>query len=393
MLSNDSLPKETCRILKLIPSLIEKTFPVPARFRNSLPSQIAELSGLLTNKRGGRNLSYLGQAKFLSAYLYYFLPWNIYRLSVILHNENIVLNAGDTITDLGSGPLTFVCALWIIRPDLRNVPLKINCIDRSSPALEAGKKFFNTLCIATGVGENNPWKINLIRKDVDTRRIGALNNENPSALVCAVNMFNEIYENLPHTNTAGLNQIAINAALLMHNLAQKNAFLLTIEPGVPQSGKFISFLRTAFLELERAPVSPCPHTEACPCYGKRWCHFAFETSYLFSGDAPKELLRISAAAKIPKERLVFSYLFTGAVSQTKTDKNKSLNTQFVRIISDAFPLPKNRFGRYGCCSQGLVLMTGEKSRIEEIISGSLIASVPATKERDEKSGALIMEIK
>jgi ribosomal protein RSM22 (predicted rRNA methylase) len=381
VLSTNTFPQETRRILKLIPSIIKKTFPIPTRFRGALPSNIAKLSHLLTDTRGNRTLSYLGQAKHLSAYLHYFLPWNIYRLCIILQNEKIVLNASDTITDLGSGPLTFICALWITRPDLRNIRLNINCIDRSSPAMEAGKYFFNALCLAAGNNES-PWKINLIRKNIDIRRTGTLLIKKPSALVCAVNMFNEIYENIPHTNNAVLKQIAVNAAALMRNRASENAYILTVEPGVPQSGKFISFLRTAFLEIDCLPISPCPHTEVCPCCGRRWCHFAFEAI-----DAPKELQQLSIAAKIPKERLVFSYLLTGTVSKINQSDSNS-----VRIISDAFPLPKNRFGRYGCSSKGLILLVGVKNRIEKMASGSLINSLVNKNKRDVKSGALIMEI-
>ena len=107
---------------------------------------------------------------------------------------------------------------------------------------------------------------------------------------------------------------------------------------------------------------------------KRWCHFAYETA-----DAPKELRKLSAAAKLPKERLVFSYLSTGKSTAKKGE---------ARIISDAFPLPYDRFGRYACCERGLVLVTGEKERIENAASGSIV-QLAITGKYDEKSGAMI----
>jgi len=301
---------------------------------------------------------------------------------------DITLSSGDTITDLGSGPLTFASALWIARPDLRNIPLEINCIDICAPALEAGTKFFAAI-----TGGETPWKINLVRDNIDIRRTNVTRNKKRAAMVCAANIFNEIYERLPHNNTDGLKSVAANAARLMHNEASADACILTMEPGVPQSGKFISFLRAAFMELGRPPVSPCTHTAACPLSGgkKRWCHFAFETA-----DAPKELHRISTAAGIPKERLVLSYLLTGAVTKTtrpaaETGREK---TQEIRIVSDAFALPRNRFGRYGCCALGLVLLAGEKKRVEEIDSSHLVTPVfAANPSRDAKSGALILEVK
>jgi len=378
MYSFDILPQESQRILDSIPSLIEKTFPIPGRFRGKLPSDIAELSRLLTNNRGDRSLSYMTRPNFLSAYLHYFLPWNLYRLCLLLPTLKLNLCAKDIITDLGCGPLTLTSALWITNPGLRKIPLEINCLDRSGPALEAGKKFFTALCENTG--GNAAWKINLIKEDIDIRQPNKSKKRKPAALVCAVNTFNEIYENLSHNNTEGLRNMAENAARLMFNFASPNGSILTIEPGVPQAGRFISFLRDSFMELKRPPASPCTHIESCPLIikkGKKWCHFAFNIE-----DAPKELRRLSAAAKLPKERLAFSYLLTGKNSKEGT-----------RVISDMFPLPDNLFGRYGCSAQGLVLLTGEKNRIEKLSSHDIVTPIfAANGQYDQKSGAFIVRI-
>ena len=114
---------------------------------------------------------------------------------------------------------------------------------------------------------------------------------------------------------------------------------------------------------------------------KRWCHFAFETD-----DAPEALHRLSWAAGLPKERAVLSFLF-----MTKTGKTASGTEDKLRIISDAFPLPHNRFGRYCSSAQGLALLAGEKDAIEENTCGSLTKAV-IKEERDPKSGALIAEL-
>ena len=390
---------ETQKLLNSVPEIIKKTFPIPGRFRSSLPSRIAELSRLLTNGRGERSLSYLSRPELLSAYLYYFLPWNLCRLCILLPGLDLNLAAGDRIVDLGSGPLTLASALWISRPDLHNIPLEITCIDRSAPALEAGKKFF------AAIGGSGNWKINPVKEGVDFRKTGVTRNQKPAALVCAINLFNEVYENLPHNlnrgfDAKGLQQMAANSARIMHGFASPSASILTLEPGVPQSGRFISFLRNAFLELERPPKSPCPHNGDCPLSGakKKWCHFSYDASNLWFGSAPEELKALSKAAGIPKERLVFSYLFTGSVSgnQAKSDSEK------VRVISDAFPLPSDKShavkqGRYGCSAKGLVLLTGERSRIEKIASGDLAAAGKdvrflADNEIDAKSGAIIAEV-
>jgi len=392
-------------MLDKIPELIKKTFPIPGKYRSRLPSDIARLSKLLTNNRGERALSYLSKPDLLSAYLYYFLPWNLYRLCLLIPALNISLAENDIITDLGCGPLTFTCALWISCPDLRNIPLVFNCVDRSSPALEAGKKIFTALC-----KNSDTWKINIIKEDIDLRKIktSVTRKRKPASLVCAVNLFNEIYEKLPHNNIEELRRTAEKTAKLLHGEASQEGKILTVEPGVPQSGRFISLLRDELIKLNRQPFSPCTHSADCPFLEgafkltrgrgwidtkKRWCHFAFE-----SFDAPKELTAISKAAKLPKERLVLSYLFSGGSRAAEKNPQKINNSakekQDIRVISDAFTLPENRFGRYGCCEKGLVLVTGDKNRISEIPSLSLTAAYPFENEkRDSKSGALLASIK
>ena len=391
------LPPETYSLLDSLPALIDKTLPLPGRFRAALSANVAELSRLLTSNRGERSLSYLGRPDMLSAYLRYFLPWNLYRLCRLLPGLELNLAGGDVITDLGCGPLTLVLALWISRPDLRDLPLEFYCIDHSGPALEAGKKIFAALA-----GGSSPWNLHVKKESIDTRANTQKHSAvkaKPAALVCAVNVLNEMCGDLPHSDTEGLRRKALNIARILHGFASASASILAVEPGVPQSGQFISLLRSAFLELKRPPLSPCTHTAACPMPGgfeargkrekKRWCHFAFETD-----DAPKDLHRLSGAAGIPKERAVLSFLLAGPIAADThgTEKNAPQKTP-LRIISDGFPLPQNRFGRYGCSKQGLVLLTGEKGLIEETASGALINPLlSADGQRDSKSGALLAEL-
>jgi hypothetical protein len=420
------LSPDVRRALDGVPALIDKTFPLPGRFRPALPAGVAELSRLLTSGRGERSLSYLGRPNLLSAYLRYFVPWNLYRLCRLLPALPISLAAGDMVIDLGCGPLTLAAALWISRPALRKLALEFRCIDRSGPAMEAGKQFFAALA-----GKDCPWKIRTVKEDIDGRARGGANGgkaapsaaaaEKNAALICAVNVLNELYGNIPHSDTDALTHSAENAARLLCGFAGAGASILAVEPGVPQSGQFISLLRGALIERGRPPLSPCTHRGDCPAPGgiargnrnaavsnaaqgasgspnrpgrtntpgkNRWCHFAFET-----GDAPEVLRKLSAAAGIPKERAVVSFLLAGP-SRPANQKPPCISPNEaetpLRIISDAFPLPERRFGRYACSERGLVLITGEKSAVEKAASGMSHNAIFAKPEqRDPKSGALI----
>ena len=386
------LPSETKRALFRLPFLIDKAFPVPGRFRPALPANVAELSRLLTSARNERGASYLGKPALLSAYLRYFLPWNIYRLCRLLAALPIELKPGDEINDLGAGPLTLAAALWISRPELRNVPLEFRCLDRTPAALEAGKKLFAALT-ASGT-ETCPWKLICIRGEVKPNgKLSVQLRGKPAALSAAVNLYNELFWNFSPLDFEGLESFTEKQARLLSSLTDSAGSVLAVEPGIPRSGEFISLLRSCLIEEGFAPLAPCTHSLSCPFPGghngknaqskNKWCHFAFDTE-----DAPEELHKLSAAAGIPKERAVLSFILAGRSShETKPQKNR---TQ-VRVISDSFPLDSRNFGRYGCCERGAVLVTGSKKNLDAAPSGAL-PELKLSGKTDAKSGALVAEL-
>jgi len=421
------LPAETRRSLDRLPGLIDEVFPLPLRFRAGLKRDVAELSRLLTAGRTDRKASYLGRPGTLSAYLRYFLPWNIYRLSRLFSGLPLDLKSGDAINDLGSGPLTLAAALWISRPDLRSIALEFRCLDQTAVVLEAGRIFFAALS-----GGSSPWTIRTIRAEL--KRNGVLSAEirgKPAALSAAVNIYNELFWDFSPVDTDALKRFAGNQARLLSSLTEASGSVLVVEPGIPRSGEFISMLRSGLMEQGRPPLSPCVHPGPCPLPGghqsaaphktgsgakAKWCHFAFDTE-----DAPEELRKLSVAAGLAKERAVLSFILSGPISPgagEKTDKKSPPPAKpaladlpvKVRIISDAFPVSGNSprekpgerapYGRYGCGEHGgrsgdggrhLVLVSGNRESIEALPSGALeeLTLVPGA--TDAKSGAAVAE--
>ncbi|MDR2662374.1 MAG: rRNA methyltransferase [Treponema sp.] len=417
-----------------LPALIEETFPLPRRFRAGLPGDVAELSRLLTSAGPEREAGYLGRPRFLSAYLRYFLPWNVFRLHRVLSLDAVplVLSDGDAITDLGSGPLTLPIALWLARPELRKLRLEFRCIDRTGAALDAGKKLFLALteqnkipqpggAAGTDLPGGSGWIIKTIRGPLDTPVYGG-----GAKLVGAVNVFNEVYPQGPPGEGAE------KAAALLGSLCAPEGAVFAMEPGNPRGGAFIAGLRSALLERKRSPLAPCPHHGHCPLPGgalpdyaaayhrpggsrggkAKWCHFAFDTR-----PAPAALCRLSEEAGIPKERAAVSFLLAGPAGKTAAGpadnvaasspdvKRMRDNTpspaaalpadlKRIRVISDAFPLLQtapSQWGRYGCSEQGLVLIAGNRWEMEQTESGSLLElPFPKDEQRDPKTGALIV---
>jgi len=379
---------------KLLP-LIDKLFPIPGRFRLQLPQDVAELSRQLTSERPRRDAGYLGQKPLLSAYLRYFLPWNVFRLSRLLPALDVPFTEGDAITDLGSGPLTLPIALWICRPELRDLPLEFRCLDRTGAILDAGKTILQAL--------PSRWKVRTIRGSLGQRIEGK-----PARLVTAINLFNELFWD----EHKGPHLVAERYAPILSALAAEDGSLLIVEPGIPRSGEFISLLRTQLLLLGRRPLAPCTHAQACPLPGGRrgakWCHFAFETD-----EAPEALHRLSQAAGLPKERATVSFLWAGTGAKMPEDAELSL-----RVLSDPFPVgtaqtagpgrssgrplsrdrrgsPERELGRYACSEKGLILVKGPSPKVQSLAAGSFLELKETALERevDPKSGAPVINLK
>jgi hypothetical protein len=373
------LAPDARRVLDGLPSLIDRVFPLPRRFRRFLAGDVAELSRLLTAGRNERDGSYLGRPNLLSAYLRYFLPWNLYRLCRLLPALPLSLNEGDAVNDLGSGPLTLALALWISRPELRPLALEFRCLDRTGAVPDAGRKLFAALCGQEG---GSPWAIKTIRGEI--RRNGSLSlvlRGKKAALSGAINVYNEIFWGLSPADREGLARLAGGSGRLLSSLTGEKGAILVAEPGIPRSGEFIARLRGALTAEGRLPLAPCTHDGVCPLPGAgKWCHFAFDTQ-----DAPGELHGLSLAAGLPKERAVMSFLLAGGAAPEKNAPAA------VRLISDPFPVGEGRWGRYGCGAAGLVLAEGSRKAVDEAVSGTL-GFYEDSGRKDPKTGALVLKL-
>ena len=413
--------------LAALEGVIDESFPLQAKHRAGLKGDIRRLWEDLTSDKESRSADYLGSPPALSAYLRYFMPWNVFRLSSILTNADFCLPDKAVIADIGSGPLTLPIALWTARPELRDVPLTIYCMDRVERVLEAGKTIFETLCMRVE-GRLPPWRIVTVRDP-----FGAALPER-AHLLTAANVFNEFF----WKDKRNLGERALDTARTMLSYLKENGSLFVMEPGDPRSGAFIAALRAALIAEGAAPLGPCPHALSCPMPGifrhlfppeetrtikndpnvapsryvlqtvvmpkKRdkypWCHFGIDAL-----KAPAWLEALSEEAGLPKERAVLSYLWAarGTLARApvgmpeqagrNTDRERRAKAGrgiLVRVVSDPFALPDGSTGQYACSSLGYSML--KRSRGEEAFgSGDLLEVTSSGVQRtDDKSGAIIL---
>lgn len=387
-----NIPDDAQKILRDFDQIAQSAIPSNSKQLVALPKQIRELSHQMTDDRSSRRLGYMNEKTFLVSYVRYFMWWNLVRLTRLFANLDFsFLRDGDFCLDVGSGPLTLPCALWLSRPDLRQKKLVWHVMDISQGALSLGEEIFLSLAAATG-GE--PWKIVRVKGSLGTSL------KQKTAFVTCANMFNEIIQS--QTEPPDFLAKKYSQALFKYLDFSEgaNPALLLVEPGVPKSARFVSLMRDAFIRRGFSISAPCPHQGECPMDGRRagqnggngkWCNFAFETD-----DAPKKLLALSAKAGIPKERAVLSFVFAQTLASPKkpeiSDKPKNsaaANSSLLRIASDIIRIPaeregqKARVGHYACSERGLVLALSTGGL--KVYSGDLLETEASPKSVEEKS--------
>ena len=377
-----SLSEDAKSILVNFDEILNKTLPLNSKQKQYLPNQIRELSHYLTDERGSRRVGYMNQKETLTAYVHYYLWWNLVRLTKLFSNlpkEFFSLKDDDVCLDIGSGPLTVVISLFLARPELRSKKLTFYCMDISSGALSLGENIYYSVCASLKC-EN--WKIIRVKGELGT------SIKEKAKLVTSANVFNELDEDF----TMPPEYTAKRIGQKITSYGNDETKYLIIEPGTPKSSRLVSLLRDYFIRKDYRIAAPCTHCESCVMNGQRgekWCNFTF-----FTEDAPSALKKLSEKSDLPKERAVLSFICVEKCNENDeiSAENEEISIK-IRIVSEEIKLPGNRTGYYGCCEKGLILAVTDK----KLFSGTLIqvklhSSFFENAKIDEKSGAVIINI-
>ncbi len=362
---------------------VARAFPLKAKHRGALPGGIRRLSAFLTVERENLPRDYMARPEYLSAYLNYFLPWNIYRQGRLLQGLLLDLPEGAHVLDLGCGPLTFLQSLWLARPHLRERGLVYEGVDRSEPALKAGREVFAAL---GGVVDAGGWQVKTGRRLSEKGR--------PAVdLLVAANFINELAAEggprRPDPEEASPEDQLLER---WEQQVREDGAILVIEPAMRNTARRVTKLRQAALRRGWRVAAPCPHDRDCPMTGtgsRPWCHFNFPAA-----GAPDWLLKFSRKVKLPKENSSVSFLLLqrGEHCRVQVAPMPGMARQdvAVRVVSETFPLPGGRKGCYGCSAKGLVLLAGGANQDHPEPGVLLKAAWPQRAEKDRKSGAWLL---
>jgi Predicted rRNA methylase len=424
----------------MLPEALAKVWPLNTAHKRSLPDDVAQLSRLLTTERAGLARPYWSSPASISAYLYYFLPWNLVRLTRLLASlpladpRAVAPQGGEALlVDVGSGPLTLPLALWLARPEWRSAPVRVLAMDTSSQPLELGKTLMEVLGELTG---QPVWPVRVARAPLDqvVRQAAPLLSGGRARpwLVSAANVLNELRfgkkrsrgasaiedeDEFDSLDAEGMDIDGNPAAgeadgekpegcredrldsfleslspLFDHadsrgeatagSPASVGPSLLFVEPGTRLGGSTIMRLRQLAVDGGLTALAPCTHQADCPLLrgqgGRTWCHFTFG-----SEGAPLWLEDLSQASGLGKSGLSLSPLLLAAMPEAEAQTSGSLP---VRVLSAPFLVPglAGR-ARYACSGKGILLL----ENAECLASGDeLTVSIAAGAPLDRKSGAL-----
>ena len=372
------LAADARRALEDLPAALDAALPLKAVHRRDLPAAVQELSARLTRERSGNERPYWSSPRLASAYLRYFLPWNVMRLIRLLTALELPCPPTDAaertlLLDIGSGPLTLPLALWLARPQWRALPLDVACLDTSPRALELGRAIF-----AFMAGASASWRIVPLRAGVHAL---ARELRGRPWLISAANVLNELKAERAPLGTR-LAVFVERAAKLLH----PRGALLCVEPGTRLGGKLVQSLREEALPLGLASVQPCPHAQPCPLQGARtWCHFSLDVQ-----GTPEWLAHLTREAGLSKQGLHLSFALLRRQTAQGRDApcGGGAERLAARVISAPFRVPGTQnLARYACSAKGLLLLT----RAADAPSGALVeVPWPARPRRDERSGAWIV---
>ena len=162
LFDENKVPADSRKIIENFEEIVANVRNLSGKQKVSLYATIKNLSHQLTDDRNSRRLGYMNEASSISAYISYFMWWNLVRMTRLFSNlpktafEPLANSQNPVAIDIGSGTLTVVISLWLARPELRNKKIKWYCMDLSQTALAAGEDLYFSIAAKTIKGEVSP---------------------------------------------------------------------------------------------------------------------------------------------------------------------------------------------------------------------------------------------
>ena len=305
----------------------------------ALADDVARLSRLLTKERGSLPAAYLRDPGLRKAYITYFLPPNLDKISVplrelALHPAKLLAKERLQILDLGSGPGTAL--LGVRQFFARNrMPVRLECtaVDQVGENLREAEVLFREQSGVAGV----PATLATVTSSI---KAVAEHSGGPFDLIVLSNVLNELYLR----EADGVMKRRLLAGHILDRLLAPDGSCIIIEPALRETSRDLLMVRDGLAEAGYTVYSPCLVQGHCPALAnpKDWCHEDRPW------DPPEIITGIDSRIGLRKDSLKFSYVVLRKDGRTLADV---CGPDAYRVVSEPL-VSKGKRELYLCGREG-----------------------------------------
>jgi ribosomal protein RSM22 (predicted rRNA methylase) len=277
---------------------------------DSLADDVARLSRLLTKERGSLPAAYLRDPGLRTAYLTYFLPPNLDKISVPLHElslhpSKLLEREQLQVLDLGSGPGTAILGIrQFLARNGNRMRLECTAVDQVGENLKDAEVLFREQGGVAGV----PATLTTVKSDIEAI---AEHSGGPFDIIVLSNVLNELYLR----EEDGVRKRTALAGRILEHLLAPDGSCIIIEPALRETSRDLLMVRDGIVDAGFHVYSPCLVQGHCPALvnPKDWCHEDRPW------DPPDVIKEIDSRIGLRKDSLKFSYVVLRKDGRTLAD--------------------------------------------------------------------------
>lgn len=333
----------------------------------ALASNVAKLSSLLTRERETLPVSYLKDEGMRRAYLLYFLPSNLHKIHMPLHElslhpSNLLSKERLRVLDIGSGPGTAILGTmdFFAAHEKRPV-LEFTAIDHVAENLRDSEALF-------GLFRERVPLVAVLKTIRSSIEMASSFPKGPYDIIVLSNILNEVaYLDEDRSSK----RVAILKTIIRDLLAADGSCII-IEPALRQTSREMLLVRDALLNEGLHIYSPCLTGENCPALQnpKDWCHEDVPWEF------PEIVREVDRLTGLRKDSLKFSYI---VIRKDGLSVKDNYGDSSFRVVSEPL-VSKGKMEFYLCGAGGRRMATRlDKDQIaknepfEELKRGDIVS--------------------
>lgn len=292
---------------------------------------VRTLSRLFTRERDALGSDYFADPALRRAYLLYFLPVNLAKVTSLLREMPALPARPLRILDVGSGPGVGALAVlghFTQHGVAAHEGSEVIAVDRSRRALQEAEALWEQVSVAR---RGRPsLRFHAVPLDLERPGARVLWKAGAFDLVILANSLNELFRSATDP--------IVRRVMLLESLLDAlspDGTCMIVEPALRETTRDLHHVRDRLVSARRATVySPCLHEQPCPALARPddWCHEERPWS------PPPMLQAIDREVGFIKDALKFSYLMLRKDGLTVAERGPDV----YRVVSEVMVMKGDR---------------------------------------------------